>query len=90
MFMEQDFGIDVDENAVRNSGAYVGSWKSAIKSDPNALFTAIADADKIAKYVLQKAVGERRVQDQRSRFARAVFLGALESHERAHPPYPIG
>ena len=54
VFMEQDFGIDVDENAVRNSGAYVGSWKSAIKSDPNALFTAIADADKIAKYVLQK------------------------------------
>lgn len=38
----------------------------------------------------RKAVGERRVQDQRSRFARAVFLGALESHERAHPPYPIG
>lgn len=54
VFMEQDFGIGVDEDAVRNSGAYVSSWKAAIKDDPNTLFTAIADADKIAKYVLQK------------------------------------
>lgn len=89
VFMEQDFGIDVDENAVRNSGAYVGSWKSAIKSDPNALFTAIADADKIAKYVLQKeAVMEKEaalesVEEEKSEIYMLPSEAAALATERA-------
>lgn len=54
VFLEQDFGVEVDESAVRNNRAYIQHWKDVIRKDPNALFTAIADADKISKYILQK------------------------------------
>lgn len=54
MFMEQDLEIQVDEEHKRNNSAYISSWKNKIKENPNALFTAIADADKIAKYVSLK------------------------------------
>lgn len=54
VFLEQDFGVEVDESAVRNNSAYIQHWKTVIQKDPNALFTAIADADKISKYILQK------------------------------------
>lgn len=54
MFMEQDFGIFVDAEEVRNNSAYIENWKNAIKDNPNVLFTAITDAEKIAKYVSKK------------------------------------
>ena len=45
MFIEQEFGIEVDESAVRNNSAYLQAWKEEIKEDPNALFKAIIDAE---------------------------------------------
>lgn len=54
LFMEQDFEISVNENEVRNNSAYIQNWKEAIKDDPNVLFTAIADAENIAKYIQKK------------------------------------
>ena len=54
MFMEQDMEIEVDAEHKRNNTAYIAAWKKEIKDNPNALFTAITDADKIAKYVSLK------------------------------------
>lgn len=54
MFMEQDLGIVVDESHIRNNSAYIKNWHDEIKENPNALFTAIADADKISRYVAAK------------------------------------
>lgn len=54
MFMEQDIGIVVDESHIRNNSAYIKNWHDEIKENPNALFTAIADADKISRYVAAK------------------------------------
>lgn len=54
MFMEQDLGISVDDSHIRNNSAYIKSWHDEIKDNPNALFTAIADADKISRYVAAK------------------------------------
>ena len=54
MFIEQDLEIQVDEEHKRNNSAYISAWKERIKDDPNALFTAIADAEKIAKFVAEK------------------------------------
>ena len=54
LFMEQDFEISVNEGDVRNNSAYIENWQSAIKNNPNVLFTAIADAEKISKYVQKK------------------------------------
>ncbi len=54
VFLEQDLGVSVEDNHLENNSAYIKMWLSAIKSDPNVLFKAIADADKIAGYVMQK------------------------------------
>jgi len=54
MFMEQDLGIQKSEQNIRNNSAYLQHWKSKIKENPNVLFTAIADAEKMTKYVLEK------------------------------------
>lgn len=54
MFMEQDLEVSVSENHIQNNTAYIQAWHDKIKENPNELFTAIADADKIAKFVLAK------------------------------------
>ena len=54
MFIEQDLGIDVDEKHLENNGAYIKYWHDKIKEDPNILFKAIADAEKISGFVMAK------------------------------------
>ena len=63
IFMEQDVGIEASEGRLQNNAAYLQSWKEEIKENPNALFTAITDADKITKYVSDKERAYRRVND---------------------------
>ncbi len=60
LFIEQEFGIEVDEHAVRNNAAYIGSWKAEIEEDPDALFKAITDADRIAKYIVEKEKSKKK------------------------------
>ena len=54
MFLEQDLGVEVKDKHIQNNSAYIGAWKSKIKEDPNALFKAIADAERITKFVMSK------------------------------------
>lgn len=54
MFLGQEFGITADANAIRNNSAYIQAWKEKIEENPNVLFTAIADANNIAKYIVAK------------------------------------
>lgn len=54
MFLGQEFGITADANDIRNNSAYIQSWKEKIKENPNVLFTAISDANNIAKYIVEK------------------------------------
>ena len=59
LFMEQDLGIKVSEKHIQNNSQYIKAWHDEIAEDPNVLFTAIADADKIAKYVIEKEKTEQ-------------------------------
>ena len=63
IFMAQDLGIEPSEDRLQNNVAYIQSWKDEIKENPNALFTAIADADKIARYVSSKEQAYRQTKD---------------------------
>ena len=54
MFLEQDLGVEVKDKHIENNSAYIGAWKSKIKEDPNALFKAIAYAERITKYVMSR------------------------------------
>ena len=54
MFLEQEFGIPTDPEHMRNNSAYIEHWHSMIKSDPNVLFNAIAEASNIANFAMKK------------------------------------
>lgn len=76
IFMEQDLEIEPSEGRLQNNAAYIQSWKDEITDNPNALFTAIADADKIAKYVSQK--------EQANRFAKDIQYYAIVEETNAY------
>ena len=53
-FVSGELSVDIPEKVTQNHLAYVSSWLSQIKEDPNVLFAAIKDADKIADYLIDK------------------------------------
>lgn len=54
MFIEQDLEIETSKKHIANNSAYIQAWHDKIKEDPNVLFRAIADAEKITKFVMAK------------------------------------
>lgn len=54
MFIEQDLGVEVKDKHIQNNSAYIGAWKSRLKEEPDVLFKAIADAERITKFVMSK------------------------------------
>lgn len=66
MFLEQDFEIAVSEKHVENNSAYIKGWYDSIKADPNILFKAIADAERITSYILAK---EKQIQKDTEPYA---------------------
>ena len=66
MFLVQDLGIAVTEEHINNNAAYVKGWHDSINDDPNVLFKAVADAERITKYVMakeQQAVNVERTEN---------------------------
>lgn len=61
MFIEQDLEIETSEKQIENNSAYIQAWHDKIKEDPNILFKAIADAEKICKFVMDK---EKQIQKE--------------------------
>ena len=66
MFLEQDLGVAASEKHIENNSAYIGAWKSKIKEDPNVLFKAIADAERMTKFVMSK---EKEIKRETEPFA---------------------
>ena len=66
MFLEQDLGVAASEKHIENNSAYIGSWKNKIKEDPNVLFKAIADAERMTKFVMAK---EKEIKRETEPFA---------------------
>ncbi len=62
MFLEQDLGIAVSEKHIENNSRYIKEWHDEIKENPDALFTAIADADKITRYIATKEMEAERME----------------------------
>lgn len=63
LFLEQDLEIQVSEKHIENNSQYIKAWHDKISEDPNVLFTAIADADKIAKYIVEKEHQEAKAKN---------------------------
>lgn len=85
MFLEQELGISMDDNHIENNSAYIKSWYEAIKDDPNVLFTAIADAEKISRFIMSKeALIKKRtepyaVTEEETEFGEAEYALHLAS-----------
>lgn len=54
MFLEQELNIHTEKKDIKNNSAYIKHWYSQIKDNPNVLFHAIAEAEKITQYILDK------------------------------------
>jgi len=54
MFVAQDLELTATESHIQNNSAYIQHWKSKITQNPNVLFTAIADAERITKFIMAK------------------------------------
>lgn len=64
MFLHQEYGIQFDDKHYENHAAYLQSWAKAIKDDPNELYKAAADAQKIADYVETRMILKDLIQDK--------------------------
>lgn len=53
-FLNAELNIPISEDRIKNNKAYVQNWISILKKEPNELFKAIQDAEKISEYVLEK------------------------------------
>lgn len=63
MFLEQEVGLAVSEKHIENNSRYIREWHNEIKENPDALFTAIADADNIVKYIANKEQEYSRMEN---------------------------
>ncbi|MCD8307473.1 MAG: ssDNA-binding domain-containing protein [Clostridia bacterium] len=54
LFLCQEYGVKLTDRLTKNESAYIRNWVQSIRDNPDALFKAIADADKISRYVLAK------------------------------------
>lgn len=93
MFIEQDLEIQVDAEHKRNNSAYIAAWKQEIKDNPNALFTAITDADKIAKFVSLKVQQKNnQVQNEQKKTIEKYAIVTDKNHydETVYKVYMAG
>ncbi len=63
MFLEQDLEIAVSEKHIENNSRYIKEWHDKIKENPDALFTAIADAEKITRFIATKEAEAERMEN---------------------------
>ena len=94
MFIEQDLGIVTEEKHIQNNSAYIESWYEKIKDDPNVLFTAIADADRIAQFVMakeqQKEIEPFAVEEDTNELGDPIFrLYMTSEHGQIRQPFAV-
>lgn len=63
MFLEQEVGIAVSDKHIENNSRYIKVWHDEIKQNPDALLTAIADAEKITRYISSKEAESERMEN---------------------------
>lgn len=64
-YLYAELGIEMPQTVIENHMAYVQSWLSKIKENPNVLFSAIKDAEQITDYLLD--IG--RIEDLREKLS---------------------
>ena len=73
-FLSQDIGLPASEQNLKNHSAYIQSWISVLKKDPNELFKAIKSADEIEKYTLEVGEWERYVEIEKQKNNESISI----------------
>ena len=56
----QKFHLEADSKHLKNHKAYVKNWLDILKQNPQELFNAISDANKIASYLEDKSLSKNK------------------------------
>ena len=78
MFIESDLNIQLKTENYQDHSDYLKSWLEELEADPNELFRACADAEKIAEYL----VGNYEKKYQISRIAQEEIPDRKEIHKK--------
>lgn len=62
VFLQKELGIKIKGEHFNNHESYIASWASALKKDPNELYKAGAEAEKITDYLKEKYLEHTKEQ----------------------------
>lgn len=84
-FTAQELGLDYEQNEhMENHEAYVQNWIDVLENEPNELFAAIKDAEKISDYLIEKGefgLGETEMSKD------ASFMKHMDTYVALHREY---
>lgn len=79
-FTAQELGLDYEQNEhMENHEAYVQNWIDVLENEPNELFAAIKDAEKISDYLIEKGEFGLEKETEMSRDAENIQLTGAEA-----------
>ena len=84
-FTAQELGLDYEQNKhMENHEAYVQNWIDVLENEPNELFAAIKDAEKISDYLIEK--GEFGLEETEMS-KDASFMKHMDTYVALHREY---
>lgn len=85
-FAAQAFGIDYTQNKyMENHEAYIQDYIKVLENEPNELFAAIKDAEKISDYLIEK--GEFVLEKETEMSRDASFIKNMDTYVALHREY---
>lgn len=83
-FLTQYIEIDLNCEHLDNHKAYIQSWSSVLKKDPNILFAAIKDAEAISDYMIELGEPERILENAQEETKKPSLDSVInDAHERS-------
>lgn len=85
-FAAQAFGIDYTQNKyMENHEAYIQDYIKVLENEPNELFAAIKDAEKISDYLIEK--GEFGLEKETEMSRDSSFIKNMDTYVALHREY---
>lgn len=66
-FIQDDLGIRLEGELMEDHAGYLASWIQVLRDDPNVLFQAVKQADRISEFLVknyEQSLSQERVQDK--------------------------
>lgn len=70
VFLQLDYGINIEGKHFENHGAYLASWLKEVKDNHKEFFAAASDAEKIANYIGEHYLNEKSATAEKDESAK--------------------